>query len=193
MKGLIRIAGICGILAPVIAISSVFLSIFFEKNFSWTGNALSDLGVSEGISSPIFNFGLMISGILFFVYGIGLFNFFEGIIPKLGTLILLMTSIALSSIGVFTENAEPFHYYASATFFLLFPISTFIFAIYFYLTRRLKLALLSFFTFVVVVIAVAWIVAMKVGIAIPETLASVSMFVLPLVLGYELATSKSIQ
>src|SRR5438876_9757749 len=175
MKGLIRIAGICGILAPVIAISSVFLSIFFEKNFSWTGNALSDLGVSERISSPIFNFGLMSSGILFFVYGIGLFNFFEGIIPKLGTLILLMTSIALSAIGVFNENAEPFHYYASAAFFLLFPISTIIFGGFFFSSRMWWLATVSFFSFMVALLAVAWIVEMRTEIAIPETLASLSM------------------
>ena len=66
-----RIAGICGVLLPVV----VFISIWFAMSdapwFRWTHNALSDLGL-EGVSAFFFNNGMIFGGILAFVFSIGL-------------------------------------------------------------------------------------------------------------------------
>jgi hypothetical membrane protein len=44
----IRFAGFVGIIAPILGLSGVFISIFLVKgDFSWSRNALSDLGVGR--------------------------------------------------------------------------------------------------------------------------------------------------
>ena len=75
-----RLSGVCGILTPIIAFVCIFLAINSAPEFSWTENALSDLGVMPGATSAFFNFGLIVSGILGFVFAASLFRvmrFFE--------------------------------------------------------------------------------------------------------------------
>ncbi|MEE9152300.1 MAG: hypothetical protein V3U20_10790, partial [Thermoplasmata archaeon] len=69
----LRTAGICGILSPLIAFTCIGLAILYSPWFSWTDNWLSDLGgfpgerpvwSAHGLSSILFNTGLIIAGIL---------------------------------------------------------------------------------------------------------------------------------
>ncbi|MEM4733673.1 MAG: hypothetical protein QXD70_04005, partial [Candidatus Bathyarchaeia archaeon] len=53
----LKISGICGLLTPLMAFSCIFLAIYFAPEFSWTHNALSDLGVMPGVTAALFNYG----------------------------------------------------------------------------------------------------------------------------------------
>lgn len=120
-----RVAGLCGAAVPIVALSFIFISIRFSPWFSWSSNALSDLGVGE--AALVFNSGLMISGILTCFFAAGLFTAFGGqTLRRFGATLLFIDGIALSGIGLFSEAYGPIHLYFSVAFFLLFPMSLFV-------------------------------------------------------------------
>jgi len=67
----VKFAGICGILVLIVFLFSLFLSIQQSSWFSWTDNAISELGKEDAVTD-IFNNGLIITGILLLVFSIGL-------------------------------------------------------------------------------------------------------------------------
>jgi len=71
----LRVAGLCGVIVPVVAFSCIFIAISLSPWFSWTENALSDLGV--GGAAWVFNSGLMVGGILTMVFAVGLWAAFR--------------------------------------------------------------------------------------------------------------------
>ncbi|MEM3507399.1 MAG: DUF998 domain-containing protein [Candidatus Bathyarchaeia archaeon] len=117
-----KIFKIFGLLAPTIGYTSIALAIMLSPSFSWTKNALSDLGVMEN-SALIFNFGLMISAICMFFFGIGLFNIFKGFVGIIGIAFYLLSAIALFAIGLFPETTGIIHFYVSVAFFCFLPLA----------------------------------------------------------------------
>lgn len=74
-----RGGGGCGIVTPVLAFTCILAAIYSYPGFSWTNNALSDLGIIPGVTGPLFNFGLYSSGLLTFNFAVfGLFNYLGG-------------------------------------------------------------------------------------------------------------------
>jgi hypothetical membrane protein len=69
------VSGICGFLTPILAFALIFSAIASYPEFSWVDNALSDLGIVEGITALLFNSGLLIGGALCFIFATGLFMF----------------------------------------------------------------------------------------------------------------------
>ena len=121
-----RLAGFCGLTNPVIGFSLIVLSISYSSWFSWTDNALSDLGV-HGIAAILFNSGLIIGGVLTVTFAIGLREITpRGILARAGILLLILAAGALFAIGLFPETAGAIHFYASASLFTLFPVSLFL-------------------------------------------------------------------
>ncbi|MEQ9716170.1 MAG: DUF998 domain-containing protein [Candidatus Asgardarchaeum sp.] len=174
MKDLLKISGVCGILAPVVAYTFIFISIANAPWFSWQLNALSDLGAHAG-SDLTFNFGLMIAGVLELIFSIGLYIYFKDTLSKIGSIFLILDSIALFGIGLFPETAGRIHFYVSVMFFVMFPLGYLVFSIAFLLRRN---------NFLLVVIALLGTVASIIiwsfpwsslgitGVAIPEFLSS---------------------
>ena len=120
-NSLLKISGICGILTPLVAFGCILLSIAYAPSFSWTDNALSDLGVMPNPTAILFNVGLITGGILAIAFAVGLFSFFKGTSAgRAGALLFLIDCLALTAIGVFSENSKPMHLYASVAFFGLF-------------------------------------------------------------------------
>ncbi len=118
-----KVAGLCGIIGPVIALTSISLAILYAPWFSWTKNALSDLGV-YGISAVIFNFGLIICGIATAIFGIGVKEILpKRILSRIGRITLTLDCIDLCAIGIFPETAGIIHFYVSVVFFVLLSIS----------------------------------------------------------------------
>ena len=185
-----RAAGVCGILAPLIAFTCILLAIAYSPEFSWAENALSDLGVQQGVTAVLFNSGLIISGLLTLVFALGLLLFPRGkILGKIGAFILVLDALALTAIGVFPENVEPTHLYASVTFFVLFPISLFFIGMALLQMSQIDLGL---FTFLAAVVAVlVWAIPHGGGVAIPETLAALSASTWSIVLGFRLLKEDS--
>lgn len=124
-KKWLRLAGLCGVATPVVALSCIFLSISMSPWFSWSANALSDLGVGE--TAWVFNSGLMAGGILAMVFAAGLLTTFKRrTLGRVGAVLLFLDAIALFGIGVFSEAAGDIHSYFSVAFFVLFPLSLFL-------------------------------------------------------------------
>ena len=182
-----------GIAAPIVAFTCVLTAIASYPEFSWTNNALSDLGIISGITGPVFNFGLYCSGLFVLKFAMfGLFKYLGSWMGKIGALSFAATGLALMSIGFFPENIAPYHYLFSVAFFVLLPISLFIITGAFAFKRQKKRALLTLLT--AVAAATPWIVYFIVhyvnGLAIPEFVSALAGSVWVIVLSYKMLKAK---
>lgn len=180
MLTLRQVGAAAGVAVPVIAFICISIAIATYPAFSWTENALSDLGVVEGVTMTVFNVGLVTAGILAFVFAAGVFSYFEGSITgKVGSAIFAAACVALLCIGIFNENFRPTHYIVSVAFFSLAPIAFFILTRTFYLRGYRKLALFSVVTGAIA--ATPWILQFTIyyvpNVAIPEIISAAAIAV----------------
>jgi len=111
------------VIGPLVALSSIALAVGRSAWFSWTGNALSDLGARAN-SSALFNSGLIVGGVLIVVFALGLRQSLKGrALGNAGALAFLLTAAALCSVGILPEAAGDIHSYVSVAFFVLLVIS----------------------------------------------------------------------
>jgi len=124
-----KIAGLCGIVCPLAALSFIALSISNSLSwFRWTENALSDLAGTQATATAavLFNSGLIIGALLVIIFAVGLMQILrKRTLGFIGAFLLILTGISLLAIGVFPETAGRIHFYVSVAFFTLFPISLF--------------------------------------------------------------------
>jgi hypothetical membrane protein len=185
----LKISGFCGVLTPVVAFTCISLSIASAPEFSWVDNALSDLGVMHGFTAAVFNYGLIVSGILGSIFATNLvrllrFDVFSHDARLLypdnrglgGVLIFSLACLALIAIGVFPENVKYLHFFASVAFFVLLIGTLLHMGIGFWRARQKRIAM---FTLLLGVVAAApWLLLFLVryvsGVAIPELIAAVA-------------------
>ena len=136
MSGLGKISQIprhtlVGFIAPLIALSAIFIAIMLSPLFTWEDNALSDLGhytrtdlgPNQFLVAVIFNLGLILTSLLM-LYFISIFYKSLNDLPtKIGILILSISCIFLVLIGIFSENAGQIHFWVSVGFFFSFPFA----------------------------------------------------------------------
>lgn len=124
-----RLAGLLGVLAPIITLTLIFVSIAWSPWFSWHDNALSDMGVSA-TPNP-FNSALLIGGLLYFVFVIGFLRWhgLRSRLAKVAAAALIAGAIGLFLVGIFTEGAGRIHYYVAATYFLATPAAYVLFGV----------------------------------------------------------------
>lgn len=193
----LKVSGVCGLVTPLVAFTCIAIAIANYPPFSWTDNALSDLGIQGGIVAPSFNVGLISGGLLGLVSATGLFHYLrEGALGKFGALLFVVDTLALVAIGVFPENVKPHHYYASVAFFLLYPVSMLVIVAASLLAGRKKL---GFFTLAAALFAAAtwifhWLVGFGSNVAIPELLSALASSAWSVVVGFKMlkASSRSI-
>jgi len=174
MNNYLKKAWICGLLAPIIAYTAIFIAIANAPWFTWYANALSDLGAHAG-SDYIFNTGLMIAGILLLLFSIGLFLHFQDLLSKVGAIFLVLDSIALFAIGFFPETAGIIHFYVSVMFFVMFPLGYLIISVAFLLKKsNIWLAMLALIGAIasIIIWSFPWRSFGITGVAIPEFLSS---------------------
>lgn len=180
-----------GIIAPIIAFTCILLAISSYPSFSWSDNALSDLGVKGGITAPLFNYGLIASGVSAFVFAAGLFEFLNGeTTGRVGAFILGSATIALVSIGLFPESARPTHYYASVAFFVLCPVAMLVLAVAFMRAKKPQIGVFTLST--AIVAAVPWVVQFVSpyvsNVAVPETISALSAAAWSIGVGFKMLT-----
>jgi len=185
-----RIGAASGIVAPIFAFICITIAIATYPQFSWTNNALSDLGVISGITGIIFNFGLFASGLLAFNFAIfGMFQYFKGnLFTKLGSGIFAGATIALICIGIFNENFSPTHYYVSVAFFVFLPVSLLIITSALAVKHQAKMAI---FTILMAFAAAApWVLYFLVhyasDVAIPEIISGLAGATWIVTVGYKI-------
>ena len=108
--------GYLGVLAPLVVFTIVTVSIALSPGFSLTGNLLSDLGVN-GLSSAIFNSGLVVAGVLGIAFGAAYSRKSPVGYP------IIVSAAFLAGIGLFPETAGPIHSHLSIAFFVLMALS----------------------------------------------------------------------
>jgi hypothetical membrane protein len=142
LKKLLMIAGVCGILAVIVDWSSVALAIYYSPGLDLAQNWLGDLtGLSYAgflnvsrplVSSPttevLFRSGFIIGGILHIVFLIGFY--YDGATPshRLGAVLGVLGSGALTAMGIFPEPMGVISYMLVAMFasLLLYPTAIFL-------------------------------------------------------------------
>jgi len=190
----LKISGIAGIVTPVVTLTFVISAIASYPQFSWVENALSDLGVKPGLTAPLFNYGLVVSGFLALVFALGLFIFFRRrILGRIGVPIFILAALAFVAIGVFPENVSPRHYYVSVAFFVFFPVSMLVLAANFFVMDEVKMGI---FTLLVAIAAIVpWVLYFSIrfvpGVAIPEAVSALSASVWAIVIGSKMVKQAS--
>jgi len=183
---LLKASGVSGVLAPLVTFPCILLAVASSSSFSWTDNALSDLGVQTGATAILFNSGLIIGGILGFMFSLGLFVHASGsAVEKASVSVFALATLALMAIGIFPENVRPNHYYASVAFFVLFPISMLLMLFAMRSTRDLRSGL--FMLIVGAVAAMPWVLYFSThfvrGVAISELVSAFAASVWTIVRG----------
>ncbi len=182
-----EVAGILGLAAPIFVFICVFGAISSWSSFSWTSNALSDLGVQPGVTEILFNTALIIAGFLFGVFAGGLWTYLgRRNLGKLGVCMFLVACAALVCIGIFNESFHPTHYIVSVMLFVFMPLSLLTFVPSFWLDKKRGL---SVFTLSLgLVAALVWTVQFLVhpfaGVAIPECVSGLAGGAWTIVMGY---------
>jgi len=173
-----KIGAYCGFAAPIVAFGCITAAILSYPEFSWTNNALSDLGVVPGVTAHVFNFGLFTAGLLGVLFAVlGLFNYFKDTtVGKAGALTFGLASVWLMAIGIFNEDFRPTHFIVSVLFFATLPIAFWIITAALYRRQEFKLAV---FTLAASLVAAApWILYYTIhyvpNVAIPETISAVT-------------------
>lgn len=157
-----------GLVAPVFSLVFVFLSTVISSGFSWTNNYLSDIGGGKfgPISQDLFNYTLIIGGILLILFTIFLIINVRGKGALFASsFIILIASISFTLIGIFTEGS-PLHYYVSMGFFLLMPVGIIVASLYYYKKNNIFMAFSIFLALISILVILELPLGM--GKAIPE-------------------------
>jgi len=184
----LRLAGFFGIFAPLFGLLIIAMSIWLAPWFSWTGNALSDLGGVEGFEAIVFNSGLAMTAALMMMFSTGLFEMTKGdLIGQIGSGFHLLTSLLLLAIGLVNITIEPWHLYVSVGFFVAFPLSAVIIGLFCFRKKMKFYTLLAWGT--AILAAIIWFLPWG-AMAIPEALSVIYMGVWQLILAYWMYTRK---
>ena len=188
-RAFLKIAGLDGILIPIIAFIFIFIAIALYPPFNWANNALSDLGVVAGLTSGLFNAGLIITGVWAMVFAVGLLiKFYKNRLGQAGAFVFALACLALILIGIFNESFVPTHYLVSVAFFVLLPISLFIVTTAFAVARKTRNAV--FTIAIAFAAALPWILYFTLhyapNVAIPEFVSALAGSVWTVVLGYQM-------
>lgn len=169
-----RVAGVCGITSQSVGLISLLATVSMSPWFSWTGNHLSVLGV-KGSATTLFNFGLILTGVLSLIFAIGLGKnpLSRRLLGQLGVASLVLGSVALSAMGAFPRTTGLPHNLASLAFFLFIPLAIFLIGIGIISTSQKIWGALSLMAAILIVVfqLVPWPWS---GGAIPQSLSVLS-------------------
>jgi hypothetical membrane protein len=117
---LMSLAGVCGVLGSALPLFMVILATFLSSWFSWNVNALSELGVGQ--QAALFNSAVLMGGVLNFLFALGLNQHLgRGKLIKAGIISIMLSSISLAFVGVFTVDYSIPHGIAAFGYFVLAP------------------------------------------------------------------------
>ena len=183
----LRLTGFFGIISPLFGFMIIAMSIWLSPWFSWTGNALSDLG-AEGLESVVFNSGLAMTAALLMMFSAGLLEMTRGdIIGQVGGAIHLLYAGFLIGIGVLNITIEPWHDYVSVGFFAAMPLSAMFIGGFCYRKKMRFYSLIAWgsATLAVVIWLLPWA-----SVAIPEALSVAYISVWQIIMAHWMYTRK---
>ena len=163
-------AGLCGIVGSILTITLVILATILSPWFRWDTNALSELGVGE--VSLIFNSAVIIGGLLHLIFAFGIRDYLsDGKFVKTGVALIMLGSISLALVGIFTISYPMLHGIVALAEFLLAPIGIILIG---YISKEDVIRNLSIITGISALIAILafpiilFFLPFKIGFAIPK-------------------------
>ena len=150
-----------GIFGPLIVYLSIIISLLFSPWFRWESNTLSSLGNSTTSSvAPIFNFGLLISGLFLVIHSLKVFKKHA----NYTSICLLISAFFIQLLSVFNETYGVLHFTIAGAHFIMLSTTSIVYVIE-------KKSLFALFSFLVVIFSWLFYILniFSIGIAIPET------------------------
>jgi hypothetical membrane protein len=170
-----RFGGFCGIVGSVLPIIMVFAATIISPWFRWDTNALSELGLGEVAS--LFNIAMLVGGVFSFFFALGIREYLTGErLAKVGSIFIILGSMCLTLVGVFTISDHILHGIVSFGFFVLPPIG---FILIGFGTEEIvirKISLASGFAALLAILLLPMIILVlpfRVGFAVPEMAESI--------------------
>jgi hypothetical membrane protein len=164
------LAGIAGICVPVVTLVGIGLALRAAPWFSWTENAISDLGMVPGSDAP-FNSAMALGGLMLLIFSLGV----RSLVSRRSGSLLGIASVMLIGLGLVNENLFAVHWLFSCSFFILL-ITTFLVLWLDPLNTRKMLARTARLL-VVVAVASSGLFWFFPGAALPETCVLVPAFI----------------
>ncbi len=169
-----------GVVGPTAVIVGMLSAISLSPWFSFTENALSDLGVAPSVA-PLFNGGLIVGGILIFIFMLSFVadvlnnRIFAGrLSTKAGAVMMCVSALPLMCVGIFTEDAGEIHTAVATAFYVLVMAGEML--VGYSLLYLPKYRPLGAFAIVAGLVGfLVWCLPWD-GIAIPETIGAVPAF-----------------
>jgi hypothetical membrane protein len=115
-----RSAGL-GVAAVVVSLVAILAATFTAPWFSWAGNALSDLGTSDAPERLLFNYGLVLAGLL----GLGFVPALRATASGVGRAAVVpyvAAMVGVAGVGLFPAGTA-LHFPAAATAYLGFVLA----------------------------------------------------------------------
>lgn len=120
--GFLKIFRFMGLIAMIFAWIVILTSIQLNPWFVYTKNAFSDLGGPDANMPWVYNYGLIITGLLVILYSIYLVLDSDNKIETVGAAFVLIAGVFLMLIGIFPAGTEP-HVFISLWFFIQFDLA----------------------------------------------------------------------
>ena len=187
MRKASRVVPWTAVLAAVVAFGAILTTTTVAPWFSWTENALSDLGHHERATASLFNGGLIVAGLVGAVFPMWLTLDTDGTLRRLGAVTVAVTLVDLALIGVF-PTPHDLHGTVSVVFFVGVTLGLIVWGIGDIRDdRRLRggvIAATGFFHGVFWVVWFSSIIPYE-GVAIPEFIGAVALAGTALVIAHE--------
>lgn len=172
-----RLATWCGPASIAVSAVGILAATLLAPWFSWTSNALSDLGAAGASTAPLFNGTLILAGLLGLPFAVRLVVDRSGWVRGLGALLFGAASLSLSLIGVF-PIPSPYHATVAVPFFLLFTLAIAIDGVGAIRGGHRVDGTLSLSLAAIHVVGwLVWSDSGLVGVAIPELVGSVALWI----------------
>ena len=186
---IVKFSGVCGILVLIVFLTILFLSIQQVPWFSWTENAISDLGKQD--AAPfIFNNGIIITGIMFLFFSIGLSKELKE--KYVSPLFLSLSSVFLIGVGL-VPLPNIFHVYLSGMFFGALGYAFFSFGYSYYkdsIPFFRKMGIFAIFNLILTLSSPIFLLFFE-GVAIPEMILIIPGFIWCVLFGFKMVTIQS--
>jgi hypothetical membrane protein len=119
---------------PTVVILATLTSIYLNPWFTLANPWLTELGAPNAAYNFVFNLGLVIGGIVLFVFVLGLLKLVKRVVGRVGILLLAVSALTFIAIGVFPLGTAP-HKPLTAAFFALFGAGLFLVGVDFAINR----------------------------------------------------------
>ena len=183
-KFLTKLSGISGVILPIFTVGLLIWALSQSPWFSWTENALSDIGRPEhGLTC--FNYGFIIIGILILIFSFGFYFSLKD--QRAGPTVFALSALYLMAVGLYPLPSIE-HIDLSALFFIAFP-----FGFLLYGWRNLndkshfkkKMSIFALAVFIIAAFSPVLLLIFN-GIAIPEALILFSGMIWFMIYGFYL-------